>query len=108
MARLLAPIYLLVLVLVGCRPALPFFMPAPLVQDARRGVGAMCYGRGRAPGVMGLVALRISKDKKPEKDDRFMLPKSRFDDTFEPYNRFGTYVAEMTALDKVALSPRSQ
>ena len=67
----------------------------------------MCYGRGRAPGVMGLVALRISKDKKPEKDERFMLPKSRFDDTFEPYNRFGTYVAEMTALDKVALSLRA-
>lgn len=47
------------------------------------------------------MALRIAKHKKPEKDDRFMAPHSPFEGTFQPYDGYGTYEAEMKALDKV-------
>jgi hypothetical protein len=52
-------------------------------------------------GVLGLVALRVRKNKRPEKDDRFMIPKSPFEGIFEPNDGYGTYEAEMKALDKV-------
>ena len=52
-------------------------------------------------GALGLVALNIKKNKMPEKDDRFMIPKDPYVGMFEPYDGYGSYQAEMHALDKV-------
>ncbi len=47
----------------------------------------------------GLVCLR--RQREPEKDDRFMLPHSRFEGCFLPVNEHGTFEAEMEALDRL-------
>mmetsp|Transcript_44366 Transcript_44366/g.69375 ORF Transcript_44366/g.69375 Transcript_44366/m.69375 type:complete len:424 (+) Transcript_44366:92-1363(+) len=57
-----------------------------------------------ASGVGGLVALRVRPDKRPERDERFCLPHSRFEGKFVPSNEFGvgvTFQAEMEALDRL-------
>ncbi len=47
----------------------------------------------------GFVCLR--RQREPEKDDRFMLPHSRFEGRFLPVNEQGTFEAEMEALDRL-------